>query len=839
MLKYLKKTILIILISLKCFALNSQEFKLTELIILLQKNNWNEVNNYLINKNWVFMNSEKKENNVKIIIWAYGKELYTDAAKGFVRIYLYNDNISGISYQTNSNKVNAAIQKSISGAGFRLIKTDISNGNTVTKYENENLYLDFENNNQTYENNYSTAVYLITIIKKYGALDKNNGVKYIYFDDNITLKEIYSLKNGVINGDYKAYHTNGQLKTTGKYINGKENGNFIEYSENGNKLHEFSWKNDYKHGQSIVYHPNGKIHQITNYVNGTLHGECKQYDEQGFMKLKCTYIDGTINGILEEYNENKITIKQNFKNGIKNGLSIKYYYSEDNLYYEEISNYIDEKLNGTKITYRYFNKVKEIYEFSNHNNGIKEGPFKSIENNTLIFGNYNNNLLHGKYIVYEDILLRKGIVNTDSSETYFLEHGYFNMGDSTGNWIFNHTYGKFEINYLNGLRHGKSKYYLPNYSFVNRNEIIEMDNGFIGTTNQYEFSGQLFLEENYIMGKLNGVVNRYYTPTKILIPVNKTLGDAKNDTSMIETISYIKIHEIYTYKDDIKDGEFFLKDSLGKILSQGNFLKGKKIGKWKHFNIISNDLQYHEGEYNQEGRNGEWIQYKSKDSVLLRFNYLNGLLHGKTFKYSKSLRLEEHCIYDHDKLIELAIYDSTGINIDSKFENFQECSKCLTPNLRFQITSYTVNKIIMYEYKLILDDDINNYYLNFFQNFMLDYEDKVVKHGKVKIVNKINGSIINGVMYDNKKTGLWEFIYSDQDIISLKSYNDNTISYERFNKLKNNKPYNGTLIDDNDNEIIEKIKIKKGSRDGNTTYIDKKTGEIILKEKYKVGKIQE
>ena len=68
-----------------------------------------------------------------------------------------------------------------------------------------------------------------------------NGIIFDHYE-NDGIKLLIEYKDGIKNGDYKKWHSNGQLIFKGAYINGTEYGIFEEFDIYGKKLSKTKYK---------------------------------------------------------------------------------------------------------------------------------------------------------------------------------------------------------------------------------------------------------------------------------------------------------------------------------------------------------------------------------------------------------------------------------------------------------------------------------------------------------------------------------------------------------------------------------------------------------------------
>ena len=101
-----------------------------------------------------------------------------------------------------------------------------------------------------------------------------NGKKIIYFipedpaDKSQIPSEVLNYENGILNGEYKAYHRNLKVKTTGQYVNNKKHGAWMEFDLQGKKYSITRYKNGIRHGWCIIYNASGNEYFRQYYYNG-------------------------------------------------------------------------------------------------------------------------------------------------------------------------------------------------------------------------------------------------------------------------------------------------------------------------------------------------------------------------------------------------------------------------------------------------------------------------------------------------------------------------------------------------------------------------------------------
>jgi antitoxin component YwqK of YwqJK toxin-antitoxin module len=89
-----------------------------------------------------------------------------------------------------------------------------------------------------------------------------------YYDDKITVKEVYCMMNDIKHGEFRGFYKDGKLKKLGYYNNGAMHGKYTEYYN----------------GEPDI---NGSIKMICNYNKGLKQGYEKiYYEDEDVFKSK-------------------------------------------------------------------------------------------------------------------------------------------------------------------------------------------------------------------------------------------------------------------------------------------------------------------------------------------------------------------------------------------------------------------------------------------------------------------------------------------------------------------------------------------------------------------------
>lgn len=148
-------------------------------------------------------------------------------------------------------------------------------------YENGILHLEmiYENNklNGSYKEYNVYGRILLNATYKIGKLD---GIKLEYYDTEFGTDKLLSESNyidGCLNGEYKQYYKNGNMKVLCNYKYDKTS----ELSYSGKKYVNITKCEKNKHGEIIEFYENGNIHKRGNYIDNKLNGIYYIYSENG------------------------------------------------------------------------------------------------------------------------------------------------------------------------------------------------------------------------------------------------------------------------------------------------------------------------------------------------------------------------------------------------------------------------------------------------------------------------------------------------------------------------------------------------------------------------------
>lgn len=871
---FTKKSVFVFLLLLTNNIL-CQKLTIKELTSLCSKLNWEDVNQTLFSKNWVFYDSKNEDNNIAKITWSYNIDYNSEKATGWFNLYFSDNQTEKVEYTFYDKEQYKNLINSIPKSGFTKSNNYIFNQEVISRYENSSYYLYISTSKKETDDiyNQSIIVYTLVIIKKKEIEKTTTKTEYEYYE-NGQLKLIYDLEYGQLNGNYYSYYENGESKLLGQYKNNKENGVFYLYNEEGILVNEFNmingskngyyyeydyygnikisgqYKNNLKNGSFKQFFDNGEIEIENQYENDLLNGIEKSYHYNKNIKSICNYKNGKIFGTYKEYDEQgKLIIELVFENGIKNGKYTEFKYNDNEILVKKIiGNYLNDKKHGKW----------EEYDYLNENNPVLISSIffeEDLKNGQCLEFYYNNKILSNKIIgsylkdkkegIWEEfnylsnnfpLLISRVKYSNDKKNGAFKK--IKNDTLYVGNFSNDLLNGDFKVfvnsedkllniddsikinliasgNFTNSLKNGEWNYYYPIYKDENNN-----------ITN---FSKKLYLTENYYKGLLNGLSTKY----SFLINYKKLcFEDEKSDSCLY--YNCFKIRESQNFNNGQLNGLYELRDSLNEILISGNFSNNLKNGLW----IIKEDFGYNKkiinsGNYKNGLKDGIWLNYFYENKILESSNYSNGKLNGLTKKYNhfNNTVVEENFkndtinVIEKKSIIENELYE--------KYEFFYSdesgfyCKKTIfLKNDSSIITNYWFKNIFLINLS-ILEFEINKI-------DSIELIENGYKNGEF-IIHSKNKPFVHGFYEKNLKEGSWKYYYYDQEVIYLQNYKTDNLISELYFDFDNNLFFGTFEKINNEKKTIEYIKIKNGLRNGVSKTYDLFTKKLILKEKYVNG----
>lgn len=242
---------------------------------------------------------------------------------------------------------------------------------------------------------------------------ERDGLTEQFYNDTGKLRVSANYKNGVLEGEFKAYYPNGNLQGEVNYVNGEMNGNFKEYHENKKIRLSGSYKNSLQEGEWKSYLEDGTLESIVNYKDGELHGIKEDYYKNGNVWTRQEFKNNELDGVYEVYYENG---NPQLKAKIKNGQTIEEKrFNHDGTLYNEQDEKIVESDDEITISENSENFSKELEK------GM-ETLGKEIGNslNSMLEATIITNLAYVDLMSFENVeILEENLIFNDNEKIPF------------------------------------------------------------------------------------------------------------------------------------------------------------------------------------------------------------------------------------------------------------------------------------------------------------------------------------------------------------------------------------------------------------------------------------
>lgn len=466
-----------------------------------------------------------------------------------------------------------------------------------------------------------------------------NGYNVFYYSNGKKSSEGY-LEDGKPNGYWITYYENGEKKTEGNRVNFELDSAWIFYNEKGIISQIINYQNGFKNGILQKYDTLGHIKSHTNFVNNLKQGEAVEFYPSGEVRWQKNHVDDKLEGMAYEYDtsgniisireytsgflRNEEIINRFDKDGNKHGIW-KEFYDNGKLKWE--GEFLHGELNGIVKEYNKKGGLKtlEKYEFGEVDTESEEVVFFELEkeirpDGSMLVGGYNNNMKQGIFREYDSTGVL--IASYEYKDDKKLAVGLLDTsGAKTGAWTFYYETGelKAEGNFIGGIKVNEWKYYFKNGDLQQKGGY---KNGLPHRNWSWWYENrQLKREESYLNGKEDGVVIEYDTLGNILTSGEYIIGiqDGKwfynvNDHT-----------EEGEFRDDVRHGVWIYKYKDGTLAFKGEYINGLAIGKHKYY--YPNGRIYWEGKYDGGLKDGEWTKYNEDGTISIQIVYKRGEEH--------------------------------------------------------------------------------------------------------------------------------------------------------------------------------------------------------------------
>jgi len=416
-----------------------------------------------------------------------------------------------------------------------------------------------------------------------------NGYNTFYFSNGKVSSEGF-LEKGKPNGYWKTYYENGSIKTEGNRKDFKLDSIWKFYTDKGKIHNAITYQNDYKTGYCYWYDTLGNVKEMIQFSQNLKSGDGKTFYSTGEDHWIDTYELDKKEGASYEYDtsgtlitiriytngflRNEEQINRTDKFGNKQGIW-KEFYEDGKIKWE--GRYIDGQLDGIVKEYTQKGGLKLMEKFEMGVVDEKNDQVKFFElqkeirsDGSILVGGYNDGKKQGVFREYDSV------GNLKTSYTYKNDiktgEGLLDtLGNKDGVWTYFYDSGELQVKgfYISGIRDKEWIFYYKNGA-IQQKGIYSLGKP-QGTWKWWYHNKQLLREETYRKGKEDGTVIEY--------------------------------------------------DSLGVIITQGEFVDGLREGKW----LYSMNDYTEEGEFRDNERHGIWL-YKYKDgTIAFEGEYVNGL----------------------------------------------------------------------------------------------------------------------------------------------------------------------------------------------------------------------
>lgn len=450
-----------------------------------------------------------------------------------------------------------------------------------------------------------------------------NGYNVFYYENRQIASE-GNMENGKPNGYWKTYYENGILKSSGNRKNYLLDSTWKFYNDSGKIVLEVNYLKDLKHGKRITYSENEIIEE--NFKKNVKNGFTNIYYKNYILKKSTPFKDGYEDGVSKKYSKDGrvITIFKYKKGFLVDRIKInrkdskekkhgKWKWFYDNGVVKSEGYFLHGKKNGYFKLYTREGDLLNIEKWKNNEKLVDVAELAKLEIKKEYYANgtikaeasYKNNKPEGirreynkngkivaSYIFNEGKKIAEGIIDEEGIRDGKWKEFYNKSGElrAVGEYDKGKKIGEWKFYFKNGNLEQIGKYNKKGYP----------EERWIW----YYKLGNILREENYYLGKRDGLMVEYDENEKII-----TKGE---------------------YFDGVKEGEWFYK--LGNYMEKGNYASGQRYGKWKHYDDEDNLL--YEGKYIDGNRQGDHFWYRKDGTIKEKTSYMMGRKTGKSVKYN-------------------------------------------------------------------------------------------------------------------------------------------------------------------------------------------------------------
>lgn len=414
-------------------------------------------------------------------------------------------------------------------------------------------------------------------------------------------------------GDFREWHPNGQLKSSGHYALRDE------VCGCGNQY-------PVKHGTFTSYHPNGQLAYIHEYHNDSLKdGNYEEFDADGLVLRQYGIVNFKYEGPYREYSQGRLVVEKHFRNGQMDGPHTTYNEQGTKLYehfYKEgypfgpqrdfYSNgqlqraYVASKhygmLEGTDIYYRPDGSVElRIYRVLNEQGEEIEYSEEQFYDNGQLA---NQEYRRGYHLISQRFDESGELIGRYEQDIYGLQGLYIER--TWGGLVHEH--------YRDNLRHGPY--------------LVRAEDG-SGTQGQYEQGLKVgtWVEtladgsksvRQYRAGELHGLQEDFDEHGNRIHFATYINGQPHG---AVDQHTY-QGREIATYDHGKLQGEYRLLTFDGRLLHQGRYVDGEPDG--IHYRFAENGRLIARESYRRGIPHGDWLETNYSGAIVHKTSYDNG-----------------------------------------------------------------------------------------------------------------------------------------------------------------------------------------------------------------------
>ena len=202
--------------------------------------------------------------------------------------------------------------------------------------------------------------------------EQGNVIDAVLYDEGKEVGRGIIGVSGKIEGPWKLYYPNGNIKEEGEYKEGQRDGNWQFYDQSGKLIQKGNFRKGKPDGLWRWFHDYGTIRREESYTRGREDGESVEYDKEGKIISQGSFTDGLKDGAWQ-YHIGDHTVKGSYLQGEKDGKWIGVY---DNGKTQFRGSFIQGFAIGKHKFYYSSGQLKQDGKYSS---GRKDGEWKMID----------------------------------------------------------------------------------------------------------------------------------------------------------------------------------------------------------------------------------------------------------------------------------------------------------------------------------------------------------------------------------------------------------------------------------------------------------------------------